>query len=78
MPTAISPGHIWHTIHRCHQKGVLLIFARDRRSYLRWIFKAKRLDLSVLNYMGASQHIHFLLRDTGPDDQTDFRNKETI
>ena len=28
------PGHVWHLIHRCHQKSFLLKFARDRRCYL--------------------------------------------
>jgi len=68
-PTAIFlPGHVWHLTHRCHQKKFLLKFARDRRRYLRWVFEAKkRFGLSVLNYMVTSNHIHLLVKDTGPN-----------
>ena len=61
-------GHIWHLTHRCHQKSYLLKFARDRRRYLRWVFEAKkRFGLSVLNYVVTSNHIHLLVKDTGPN-----------
>jgi putative transposase len=41
---------------------------RDRRRYLRWVFEAKkRVGLSVLNYMVTSNHIHLLVKDTGPN-----------
>jgi len=70
MPRAnrhFLPGHVWHITHRCHQKKFLLKFARDRRCYLHWIFEAKkRFGLSVLNYMVTSNHIHLLVKDTGP------------
>ena len=47
----------------------MLKFARDRRRYLRWLFKArKRYCLSALNYMVTSNHIHILLRDHGDRD----------
>jgi putative transposase len=40
-PTAIFlPGHVWHITHRCHEKHFLLMFARDRHRYLRWVFDA--------------------------------------
>jgi hypothetical protein len=45
MPRAnrhFLPGYIWHITHRCHHKNLLLKFARDRRSYLRWLFEAKK------------------------------------
>jgi putative transposase len=71
MPRAnrhFLPGHVWHITHRCHQKNLLLKFARDRRSYLRWVFEAKkRFGLSVLDYMVTSNHIHLLIKDTGPN-----------
>src|SRR3989304_6346843 len=71
MPRAnrhFLPGHVWHLTHRCHQKSFLLKFARDRRCYLTWLFEAKkRFGLSVLNYMVTSNHIHLLVKDTGPN-----------
>jgi putative transposase len=71
MPRAnrhFLPGHVWHITHRCHQKKFLLKFARDRRRYLHWIFEAKkRFGLSVLNYMITSNHVHLLIKDTGPN-----------
>jgi putative transposase len=71
MPRAnrhFLPVHVWHITHRCHQKKFLLKFARDRRRYVHWVFEAKkRFGLSVLNYMVTSNHIHLLVKDTGPD-----------
>jgi putative transposase len=71
MPRAsrhFLPGYVWHITHRYHQKAFLLKFARDRRRYLRWVFEAKkRFGLSVLNYMVTSNHIHLLVKDTGPN-----------
>src|SRR5687767_15382090 len=71
MPRAnryFLPVHVWHITHRCHQRQFLLKFARDRRRYLRWVFEAKkRFGLSVLNYMVTSNHIHLLVKDTGPN-----------
>jgi putative transposase len=71
MPRAnrhFLPGHVWHITHRCHEKNFLLKFARDRRRYLRWVFEAKkRFGLSVLDYMVTSNHIHLLIKDTGPN-----------
>ena len=61
------PGQVWHITHRCHQQSFLLKFARDRQHYLRWLFDAKkRFSLCVLNYTVTSNHIHLLVRDTGP------------
>ena len=71
MPRAnrhFLPGYVWHITHRCHQKKFLLRFARDRRRYLYWVFEAKKhFGLSVLNYMVTSNHIHLLVKDTGPN-----------
>ncbi len=57
-------GHVWHITHRCHEREFLLKFARDRATYLRWLFEArKRYGLCVLNYMVTSNHVHLLVRD---------------
>jgi REP-associated tyrosine transposase len=41
---------------------------RDRRRYLHWVFEAKkRFGLCVLDYMVTSNHVHLLLKDTGPN-----------
>ena len=69
MPRAnrhFLPGYVWHVTHRCHRKNFLLKFARDRRSYLHWLFEAKkRFGLSVLNYTVTCNHVHLLVKDTG-------------
>jgi putative transposase len=40
---------------------------RDRRRYLHWVFEAKkRFGLCVLNYIVTCNHIHLLVKDTGP------------
>jgi putative transposase len=40
---------------------------RDRRRYLHWVFEAKkRFGLCVLDYAITSNHIHLLVKDTGP------------
>src|SRR6266542_2858394 len=71
MPRAnrhFLPGHVWHITHRCHQRKFLLKFARDRRRYLHWVFEAKkRFGLCVLDYAVTSNHIHLLVKDTGPN-----------
>jgi putative transposase len=63
------PGYVWHITHRCHKKEFLLKFSRDRRRWIQWLFEAKkRFNLSVLNYMVTSNHIHLLVYDNhGPD-----------
>ena len=69
MPRAnrnFLPGYVWHLTHRCHESAFLLKFARDRRTWIRWLFEAKkRFGLCVLNYVVTSNHIHLLVRDTG-------------
>jgi REP element-mobilizing transposase RayT len=71
MPRAnrhFLPGYVWHITHRCHRKSFLLRFSRDRRSYLRWVFEAKkRFGLSVLDYIVTCNHVHLLVKDTGPN-----------
>lgn len=70
MPRAnrhFLPGYVWHITHRCHRKSFLLKFARDRRAYLHWLFEAKkRFGVSVLNYTVTCNHVHLLVKDTGP------------
>jgi putative transposase len=40
----------------------------DRHSYLRWLLEAKkRFGLSVLDYIVTCNHVHLLIRDTGPN-----------
>ena len=71
MPRAnryFLPGYVWHLTHRCHKQEYLLKFARDRRNWVKWLYKArKRYGLCVLNYMVTSNHIHLLVKDTGQD-----------
>ena len=68
MPSAnryFVPGLVWHLTHRCHQRDFLLKFARDRDSYLRWVYEARRrFGLCVLNYMVTSNHVHLLVKDS--------------
>ena len=60
------PGYIWHITHRCYKREFLLKFARDRRRWLYWLYKArKRYGLTILNYMVTSNHIHLLGSDDG-------------
>jgi len=71
------PGYVWHPtslfklrrtsiIHRCHKRDFLLKFARDRRRWIEWLYQAKKRyrDLSVLDYMVTSNHIHLLVSDS--------------
>jgi REP element-mobilizing transposase RayT len=63
------PGYVWHITHRCHKKEFLLKFARDRKRWVDWLFEArKRFNLSVLNYMVTSNHIHLLVYDNNGKD----------
>ncbi len=63
------PGYVWHLTHRCHKKEFLLKFAKDRTRWLQWLFEAKkRYELSILNYMVTSNHIHLLVFDGGGRD----------
>jgi len=63
------PGQIWHITHRCHKREFLLKFAKDRRRWLQWLFKAKkRYGLSILNYTVTSNHIHLVVVDDGDRD----------
>lgn len=59
-----QPGLIWHITHRCHKREFLLKFARDKRTWSRWILEAKKIfGLCILNYTITSNHIHLLVLD---------------
>ena len=52
-----------HVTQRCHNRQFLLKFELDRRSYLRRLREtARRFDISLLDYVITSNHIHLLLR----------------
>lgn len=58
------PGYVWHITHRCHKREFLLKFQKDRNTWLKWLFQAKkRYGLKVLNYTVTSNHIHILVYD---------------
>lgn len=65
------PGHVFHITQRCHKKEFLLKFKQDRSRYRYWLFKAsQRYDISVLNYIITSNHIHLLIKENnGPSVQ---------
>ena len=71
MPRAnrfFIPGHIYHLTHRCHDRNFLLKFDKDKKVWLHWLFEAKsRFQLSILNYVVTSNHIHLLVLDTGKE-----------
>lgn len=56
------PGTVWHLTHRCHDRAFLLRFARDRRTWLHWMYRATtKYGLRVLNYAVTSNHIHLIV-----------------
>jgi putative transposase len=60
------PGYLWHITHRCHRRQFLLQFARDRRSWVRWLYEARKCyGLCVLDYHVTCNHIHLVVRDQG-------------
>ena len=72
MPRAhrhFLPGHVWHITHRCHKQEFLLKFSRDRNTWRKWLFEAKkRYGLCILNYIVTSNHIHLLVQDNGKNE----------
>ena len=51
----------YHVTHRCQERRFLLKFKKDRRSYLRRLREAAgKYDVSVLDYMVTSNHVHLL------------------
>jgi putative transposase len=58
------PGQIWHLTQRCHHRGFLLKFARDRRLWRAWLYESRRrFGLCVLDYTVTSNHVHLIVRD---------------
>ena len=58
------PGLTWHITQRCHKKEYLLGLECHRDIWLHWLEKANnRFDISILNYMITSNHIHLLVMD---------------
>jgi len=58
------PGYAWHITHRCHKREFLLKFAIDRRTWIAWLFEAKkRYKLRILDYRVTSNHVHLLVMD---------------
>ena len=63
------PGQIWHLTHRCHKREFLLKFSRDRNRWIEFLFKAKqRYQLSILNFIVTSNHIHLIVSDANKTD----------
>ena len=60
------PGHVWHITHRCHQKK-FEVRARSTALFALGIRSQKRFGLSVLDYMVTCNHVHLLIKDTGPN-----------
>ena len=71
MPRAkrfFIPGYVWHITQRCHNREFLLEGNHDKKRWLELLSQAKkRFDLSILNYMVTSNHIHLLIIDKGCD-----------
>lgn len=58
------PGYTWHITQRCHKGEFLLDSDRYRDIWLHWMETANnRFDISILNYMITSNHIHILIMD---------------
>jgi putative transposase len=63
-----APGYVWHITHRCHKREFLLKFSKDRNTYRRWLYEAKkRFGLCVPDYMVTNNHVHLLVVDNGED-----------
>jgi putative transposase len=63
------PGHVWHITHRCHETQFLLRYACDRKTWLYWLYEArKRYGLCVLDYAVTRNHVHLLAQDRGADE----------
>lgn len=59
-------GPVWHITQRCHEQQFLLSLEADRRRWLYWLYQARRrFDISVLNYVVTSNHVHILAQERG-------------
>jgi putative transposase len=63
------PGHIWLLTHRCHKREFLFKFSKDRKRWIELLYEAKkRYQLSILNFIVTSNHIHLIVSvDNGND-----------
>ena len=58
-------GRTYHITHRCHNRRFNLRFAIDRDNYLGRMWEAKRrYDVSLLDYIITSNHVHILISAT--------------
>ena len=58
-------GRTYHITHRCHNRCFNLRFSLDRDNYLRRMWEAKRrYDVSLLDYIITSNHVHILISAT--------------
>lgn len=52
----------YHITHRCHERKFMLKFQKDRDKYFDFLREAnKRFQVSILDYMITSNHIHLLV-----------------
>ncbi len=57
-------GQVLHITQRCYEQKFLLNAETDRRRWLYWLYQARRrFDISVLNYVVTSNHVHILIQD---------------
>ncbi len=55
-------GRTYHITHRCHNRRFNLGFSLDRDNYLNRMWEAKsRYDVSLLDYIITSNHVHILI-----------------
>lgn len=55
-------GGIFHVTHRCHNRALLLRFARDRDLYRRTLRQQLQgFDLALLDYCITCNHVHLLV-----------------
>ena len=55
-------GGVFHLTHRCHNRGFLLKFARDRDAYRALVREhLQQFDLWLLDYCVTSNHVHLLV-----------------
>jgi len=60
------PGLLWHLTQRCHNRQFLLGGQQERKNWLYWMRLAShRFNLTILNYMVTSNHIHLVVLDDG-------------
>ncbi|MGB9763983.1 MAG: transposase [Candidatus Saccharicenans sp.] len=67
------PGCIWHITQRCHKREFLLKFHYCRQRWLFWMYEAKkRFDISILDYIVTSNHIHLLAMSKAKENDIEF------